>query len=366
MPIFLTLKHIIKIYNGGVLLMIKGVDISNQNGNVNMANLINVGVQLVLFRATEGTSGKGSRDEFYHQNIANAKAAGLIAGAYHFAHFYDLAKCNTEIENFKAFIGDTKPDIIALDFELSTSGNMTDLCLHFMDSVAGIAPVIFYVDASKLRDNFDGRIAKYPLWIAEYGVDSPSLTHYSNYAIWQYNEKGQIPGVSDNVDMDYVSDDFFNSIKGGSYTPPVPSQLTIPTSLGAVANIQQFLNSRYGFGLAVDNQYGGQTKAAIVKAFQIELNRAFGCGLAVDGDFGGKTKNALGHIVVKLGSTGIFTKLVQVLLICRGWNLAPYYADADCGKLTADKIGLFQREKGLAADNEAGEETITNLITCSL
>ena len=48
--------------------MHKGVDISNNNGNVNMQNLINAGVELAIFRATEGTSGSGSRDQYYHQN----------------------------------------------------------------------------------------------------------------------------------------------------------------------------------------------------------------------------------------------------------------------------------------------------------
>ena len=58
--------------------MHRGVDISNLNGNVNMNLVKNAGNDFCICRATEGTSGSGSRDQYYHQNIANAKAAGMF------------------------------------------------------------------------------------------------------------------------------------------------------------------------------------------------------------------------------------------------------------------------------------------------
>jgi GH25 family lysozyme M1 (1,4-beta-N-acetylmuramidase) len=64
--------------------MIKGVDISNLNGKVNINLLKNEDHQFVISKATEGAT---FIDRFYNNNIANTKALGLIAGGYHFANF---------------------------------------------------------------------------------------------------------------------------------------------------------------------------------------------------------------------------------------------------------------------------------------
>ena len=236
--------------------MHRGVDISNLNGNVNMNLVKNAGNDFCICRATEGTSGSGSRDQYYHQNIANAKAAGIKTGAYHFSHFADIAKEESELQNFLNFIEDTTPDMVVLDAENSCQGDVTGLCLDFLDNIAKIAQPLIYTYPAWLKAHLNKSIMKYPLWIAEYGVSSPDISFYDGYSIWQYTDKGQISGVSGYVDMNYMTDTFWNILTGG-YTPPVnPLKEQIEA-------LQYDLNIDYNAGLVVDGVAGPATMAAL-------------------------------------------------------------------------------------------------------
>ena len=42
-------------------------------------------------------------------------------------------------------------------------------------------------------------LATYPIWYAEYDVDSPTAPF--DFAIWQYSNAGAIPGISTRVDL---------------------------------------------------------------------------------------------------------------------------------------------------------------------
>jgi len=64
----------------------KGIDISNLNGYVDIGAVKNSGYGFVISKITEGST---FIDKYGWQNVANTKANGLIAGAYHFARFTD-------------------------------------------------------------------------------------------------------------------------------------------------------------------------------------------------------------------------------------------------------------------------------------
>lgn len=343
--------------------MRKAVDISNNNGSVNMQYLVNAGYELAIFRATEGTSGTGSRDQYYHTNIANAKKAGLLTGAYHFAHFKNLKKCQTEIENFKSFIAGTNPDVVALDMEEQLGNmNITDLSLYFMDAISSIAPTIFYANSSLLKTNTDKRITKYDLWVANYGVSNPGIYPYSKYALWQYTESGRLAGINSNLDLNYMTDEFFNKIKGKNYTAPKASTLSFTTtqaSSATIKSIQSTLNSKYGTKIGADDIYGQETRTALIKALQTELNTQFKKGLAVDGIIGTATLNALQGFVVKQGAKGQLTWIIQALFKCRGWSLD---VDGIYGADTYNTVIAFQKEKKLSIDGIVGKATIVALF----
>src|SRR5579863_6535656 len=63
--------------------LIKGLDISTIQGNVDFAACVAAGYQFVIFRCGVGNGGK---DKLYDTNISKAKAAGLKVMAYNFVY----------------------------------------------------------------------------------------------------------------------------------------------------------------------------------------------------------------------------------------------------------------------------------------
>lgn len=121
-----------------------------------------------------------------------------------------------------------------------------------------------------------------------------------------------------------------------------------------VADIQNWLNKNYGAGLVVDNDYGTLTKKAIVKAVQKNI------GTSVDGEFGVLSKAAWRNI--KRGSKCEIAKLVQAMLICRGYSCGNCGADGDFGAGSVIALKRFQSANRLVADGIAGKATAMKLF----
>lgn len=143
-----------------------------------------------------------------------------------------------------------------------------------------------------------------------------------------------------------------------SYTGTTKSEVygssgsSTPTSDNSdVKEVQKWL------GVTVDGIYGNKTKSALVKKLQTVLNLLYGANLAVDGIFGNKTASALPNICK--GSAGDLTKVLQALLICRGYDTGGL--DGDFGAQTEKSVRDFQYDKGLYADGIAGKATFAAL-----
>jgi GH25 family lysozyme M1 (1,4-beta-N-acetylmuramidase) len=195
------------------MIALNGIDISNLQGNVNMNQVKSAGIGFIVAKATEGST---FVDKYYNQNIANAKAAGLLAGAYHFAKFTDISTATNEANFFIANCKGANPDFVVLDFEqCGIFGDMTNACLAFLDIISKVAPAVIYCNPSYISSYLNSNITKYPLWIAHYNTKTPSTPLWGTYDIWQYSDSGQVSGVSSNVDLDIMTDDFYNLLKAG-------------------------------------------------------------------------------------------------------------------------------------------------------
>ena len=104
-----------------------------------------------------------------------------------------------------------------------------------------------------------------------------------------------------------------------------------------VYEVQQWLNSHFGFDIYIDGIYGPQTRAALVMALQTVLNRDYGADLEVDGIYG----------------------VLQGFLICMGYDTGGF--DGDFGGRTEESVKTFQTVRDLYVDGIAGKNTFEKL-----
>lgn len=153
---------------------------------------------------------------------------------------------------------------------------------------------------------------------------------------------------------DFVSDsgtvDKAAATSGKKYTK-------ITGVIDTVAEVQIWLNDTFDAGLVVDNCYGPKTKKALIKALQRTLDDVYDAGLKVDGEFGPKTKAACR--VLKKGSEGELVKVLQAMLICKGYYSA--YLDGEYGSKTEAAVYAYQKKKKIEKDKKAGPETFQAL-----
>lgn len=68
---------------------------------------------------------------------------------------------------------------------------------------------MLYTDAYAANEIWQESLGDYPLWVAEYGPESPEVTsgHWTGWTGFQYSDHGRIPGIGTALDLDYFTDD---------------------------------------------------------------------------------------------------------------------------------------------------------------
>ena len=164
------------------------VDIYYQDKVESFAAMKAAGIEAVIHKATQGTRFK---DPLYAKRKADAKAAGLLWGAYHFG---TGAPVDDQVGHFLDVVGDDPDTLLVLDFEPNTSGgpSMTvEQAKDFLRLVAkrtGQKPVIYGGSALKdgLRKQGDSFLASHRLWLCQYGPKAVLPAGWRNYWLWQY------------------------------------------------------------------------------------------------------------------------------------------------------------------------------------
>ena len=195
---------------------VEGIDVSHWQGTINWPLVAKAGKQFAFLKASDSTD---YRDPTYAANRSNARAAGLVVGAYHFARpdatLGDaVAEADLFVDAAAPATGDLPP---VLDLETSGGLSVTDLqawVQAFMDRVhesTGIRGAI-YVSPS-FWSKYMGNTATFALngyqvlWIAHWTTASQPTMPASNWAgegwtFWQYTSDGTVPGISGRVDLD--------------------------------------------------------------------------------------------------------------------------------------------------------------------
>jgi GH25 family lysozyme M1 (1,4-beta-N-acetylmuramidase) len=196
-----------------------GVDVSSHEGTINWQQVAASGARFAWIKSTEGTEFVDSK---WTANRAAANAAGLVVGAFHYAqpssstsdaaaqadHFVDVSQ-------FQA--GDLLP---VLDVEItngvSTKG-MQAWVAAFLNRVYQRTAIhcVIYTSPNFWRENL-GDTSQFAasgsslLWVAHWTTAAAPSVPASNWggagwAVWQYSDKGIVPGISTPTDLDRLN-----------------------------------------------------------------------------------------------------------------------------------------------------------------
>jgi GH25 family lysozyme M1 (1,4-beta-N-acetylmuramidase) len=202
-----------------------GIDVSHHQNAIDWAQVAASGVRFAIAKATEGTA---YIDPLFATNRAEAMAAGIVFGAYHFArpdlHPFDaIPEADHFVDTAQLAPGNIVP---VLDLERAGDLNpvaLTDWVLQWLGEVTartGVRPMV-YTSPNGWRDRTAGTTAIADagytmLWIAHWNVASPTLPandwQGNSWKIWQYSNCGDVPGIGGCVDLDFLNGSDFAPI----------------------------------------------------------------------------------------------------------------------------------------------------------
>jgi len=178
----------------------RGIDVSHFQGRVDWSAVEGDGVGFAFVKATEGST---FVDPAFRRNWSALGETRILRGAYH--RFRPGRDARAQAEHFLAVVrvadGDLPP---VLDVEATDGLSDARLVrgvrtwLAEVESRTGVRPVV-YTKPGFRRAHLGAALDDYPLWIAEYGVESPS---HPRWTFWQHSERGRVAGIPRAVDLD--------------------------------------------------------------------------------------------------------------------------------------------------------------------
>ncbi len=239
-----------------------GLDVSScQGGSIDWPTVKSSGISFTWTKATEGLT---LNDADFTINEANARAAGVLIGAYHFAHpdtHVGLAGADAEAAHFWSiasnYISGTGVYLMpVLDFEVTVtnvsppytkatlSAWANEWCQDIVNYAASngvtVNPIVYtfvsYADGlGGFGPGMDNSITNRPLWMAQYpntpnpqGGAPSGTSPWPSWNFWQYSSTSTVPGISDpQNDLDVFNGSagaIGTFVIGGINTPFVASQ----------------------------------------------------------------------------------------------------------------------------------------------
>lgn len=213
--------------------MMRGIDVSTWQGRyIDYKKVKKSGVSFVIIRAGFGRE-TSQKDDCFETNYKNAKAAGLLVGAYWYSYAVSAEDAVREAETCMKCIQGKKFDLpIFLDLEeqsqFAKGKNFCDsIVKSFCDTISkGGYKTGLYISYSPLMNYISETVRnKYTLWIAQY---FNKCQYTGKYAVWQHTDSAKIDGIDGSVDENYLYD---TSIILGNLITTSESKTTADTTV---------------------------------------------------------------------------------------------------------------------------------------
>lgn len=187
-----------------------GIDVSKWNGEIDWKAVAGAGVDFVIIRCGYRGSSTGVlvEDPYFKQNIEGATKNGIKVGVYFYTQAITEAEAIEEASMALSLVQGYRLQLpIFIDTEQSkgrgdklSKEERTAVVKAFCETVksAGYKAGVYSGKSwyeEKLNAN---ELGSYHIWVARYAKECGYAGHYD---IWQHSDKGQIPGIKGNVDL---------------------------------------------------------------------------------------------------------------------------------------------------------------------
>lgn len=202
----------------------RGADVSVYRGHINWHKVKNE--TDIVFAITKATQGIFLIDPTFDTNWVGMRRVNLIRGAFHFF----LPKTNpiAQANHFLKVVGDIlhttdlPPILDVEDYPLWVREGWRTIPIHTriarirrwlerVESVTGRVPIIYTSWSSWQAITGDSQdFVRYPLWVANYGVTTPSMPANNwggrGWFMWQFTEHGEVSGINPPTDINWYHD----------------------------------------------------------------------------------------------------------------------------------------------------------------
>lgn len=208
-------------------MKVKGIDVSEHNGNIDWGKIKSDGIQFAMIRASWGHF---VEDAKARRNVSECKRLGIPFGLYHYSYAASDTDARTEATKFLALShelgGYTYP--LCLDMEdadgwkarngVKDNQNLSTIRIY-KEVIEGAGDYLtLYMSKSwfdRLRALDKDLIDSIDAWLAHWGIAEPSMS----CGMWQYTSDGVVDGSSARTDMNYAYKDYPGILAGMGHKP---------------------------------------------------------------------------------------------------------------------------------------------------
>ncbi len=211
----------------------KGVDVSNHNGDIDIAKIKAAGYDFVMIRCGFGDDLASQDDKRFEKNVKKCEEAGMPWGVYLYSYALTVSEAESEVAHTLRLLKGKKPTMpIAFDMEdadgykkkngMPSQKTLAKICKTYLEGIeeAGFYPML-YMSLSWIK-NFEDKelLGAYDIWLAQW--NSECSYNGETLGIWQYGgETNYIDGNSISgvgvIDKDFCYKDYPLLIKNQHY-----------------------------------------------------------------------------------------------------------------------------------------------------
>lgn len=214
----------------------QGIDVSYHQGTIDWEKVKNSGqVDFAIIRCGIGMDQTNQDDTQWENNTSECERFGIPYGTFLYSYADTVEKARSEAQHVVRLVQgknltypiyyDMEDNSVMNKIDSKTAGEIVQTFLNTLEA-NGYKNVAVYSSKSLFETKLTADIFnRYPRWVAHY---NDTCGYQGSYHMWQYTNKGQIDGITGNVDLDYKIGNWTSA--GYTPAPATPVAPATPTT----------------------------------------------------------------------------------------------------------------------------------------